>query len=96
MDNIVAMSHVKELSRMEVVIFLIQGCAAPADHTEVNSKRIIMIQRTEEKLQSKRAHRDRGVGEGVLWGRTDDRWDSPGRAGTRTATSRKLTHTVRN
>lgn len=47
----------------------------------------------DEKLRSKRAHRDRGVGEGVLRGRADHWWDSPSRAGTRTATSRKLTHT---
>lgn len=49
--------------------------------------------KAQERQRSKRAHRDRGVGEGVLWGRADDWWDSPSRAGTRTATSRKLTHT---
>lgn len=43
--------------------------------------------------QSRHAHRDRGVGERVLWGRADNWWNSPGRAGTRTTTSRKLTYT---
>lgn len=45
--------------------------------------------------QSKHAHRDRGVGERVLWGRADHWWNPPCRAGTRTATSRKLTDMLR-
>lgn len=63
-------------------------------HEEKVAKRELR-NKTRDRPQSRHAHRDRRVGQRVLWGRADHWRNSPGRAGTRTATSRKLTDTSR-
>lgn len=50
-----------------------------------------MLKSAQDGSESKQAHRDRRVGERMLGGRADHWWDPPCRAGTRTATPRKLT-----